>query len=570
MVTPASSSDSRGASVALPVGNLVLARAFAVMVAVVGSVVMLAWKFDWRLILQITPNYVPMQFNTAAGFALAGVTMMIMLNGWSKTAALGGIACVAIGGLTIFEYVSGGLLGFDQFFQVDFLAAGISAHPGRMAPNAAACFLLFGLCVTALANIRDPWRGHFVVGAVSVTICALGLVYAIGYYTGVAEAYDLRDLGRMSLLAAICFVLLGAAMAMLVWSNPFQEFRIGRLVLPTVVGLAGLVGTFVLWNSLVEDQKERIVADIQRQVATTRTDARLLLDGRAREFENFGARLVLFGRQEARDWQDEARRFLDSTPGGLTVVWADPAGARHWHTRPESIEVTAAIERVLTADARERAQPGSTRARASLIRVAADERVLLLVDRSAAREGGDLLVAAIDLKTLARAVFAGTAEGYSFRVTVAGQEVAGRYEKGRNFEEQWSESATVEFAGLDWSISLWPGRRLLAEKYSSRPDITLLVGVILSLMFPLALQDTYRMRKLAQQSQAHADKLERLLPLCGYCKKIRRADEDPLDQDSWLEVDHYLAEEERRKITHTICPHCMEAQLGIVPEADKM
>ncbi|MDP2136477.1 MAG: hypothetical protein Q8J74_01355 [Candidatus Didemnitutus sp.] len=183
--------------------------------------------------------------------------------------------------------------------------------------------------------------------------------------------------------------------------------------------------------------------------------------------------------------------------------------------------------------------------------------------------GGDLLVAAIDLKSLARAIFVGTAEGYSLRVTVAGQEVAGRYEKGRNFEEQWSESATVEFAGFDWSISLWPDRRLPAKKYSSRPDITLLVGVILSLMFPLALQDTYRMRKLAQQSQAHADKLERLPPLCGYFKKICREVANPLRDESWLEVDPYLADKERRKITHSLCPHCMETRLRIVPDVDK-
>ena len=46
--------------------------------------------------------------------------------------------------------------------------------------------------------------------------------------------------------------------------------------------------------------------------------------------------------------------------------------------------------------------------------------------------------------------------------------------------------------------------------------------------------------------------LERLLPICCYCRKIR--DED----NGWLPVEEYIAKHTGTDFSHGICPHCYE------------
>ena len=48
----------------------------------------------------------------------------------------------------------------------------------------------------------------------------------------------------------------------------------------------------------------------------------------------------------------------------------------------------------------------------------------------------------------------------------------------------------------------------------------------------------------------HVIRLENLLPICMYCKKIR----DGAEQ--WVSMEAFLAHETSRELSHGICPHC--------------
>ena len=51
----------------------------------------------------------------------------------------------------------------------------------------------------------------------------------------------------------------------------------------------------------------------------------------------------------------------------------------------------------------------------------------------------------------------------------------------------------------------------------------------------------------------HVDHLEKLLPICMYCKKIRDS------AGEWLRVEDFLKRESSRQITHGICDACYTA-----------
>ena len=49
--------------------------------------------------------------------------------------------------------------------------------------------------------------------------------------------------------------------------------------------------------------------------------------------------------------------------------------------------------------------------------------------------------------------------------------------------------------------------------------------------------------------------LQGILPICSYCKQVRD------DQNYWQSVERYIAAHSEAKFSHSICPHCYEAEV---------
>jgi hypothetical protein len=61
-----------------------------------------------------------------------------------------------------------------------------------------------------------------------------------------------------------------------------------------------------------------------------------------------------------------------------------------------------------------------------------------------------------------------------------------------------------------------------------------------------------RVRTKAEESARLADRLEGLLPICSYCKKIRD------EHDDWQTLEVYIEDRSCAEFSHGICPDCMK------------
>jgi len=60
--------------------------------------------------------------------------------------------------------------------------------------------------------------------------------------------------------------------------------------------------------------------------------------------------------------------------------------------------------------------------------------------------------------------------------------------------------------------------------------------------------------KTLEEALAQVKRLEGLIPMCAWCKKIRN------DQDYWQDVSSYLTERSEARFTHAICKDCFKRQ----------
>jgi phosphoserine phosphatase RsbU/P len=55
-----------------------------------------------------------------------------------------------------------------------------------------------------------------------------------------------------------------------------------------------------------------------------------------------------------------------------------------------------------------------------------------------------------------------------------------------------------------------------------------------------------------QEALARVKTLSGLLPICSYCKRVRK------DEDYWQQMEHYVSEHSDAEFSHGICPACFE------------
>ena len=68
----------------------------------------------------------------------------------------------------------------------------------------------------------------------------------------------------------------------------------------------------------------------------------------------------------------------------------------------------------------------------------------------------------------------------------------------------------------------------------------------------------FKVYDLNIQLAKRVNELEQILPVCSHCKKIRKADANPRDQESWELLEEYVSHYTSSSVSHGICPECME------------
>jgi diguanylate cyclase (GGDEF)-like protein len=215
-----------------------------------GLTVILGWYIGSDRLIQIYPQFVPMQFNTALGFVLISLSLMGLANNLKGLAKYLGIASILLGGLTLIQHISGTNLHIDELFMKHYITIATS-QPGRMAPNTALNFLLSGLAILIMSTMRIR-LAQIIVGSFlgSVTM-GLGFVAFLGYLSNIETAYGWGNLTKMAIHTAIGFIIVGLMLLLaaryLSWKS---QQKTPSVLLPLILSVLGFTITICLWQAL--------------------------------------------------------------------------------------------------------------------------------------------------------------------------------------------------------------------------------------------------------------------------------------------------------------------------------
>ena len=177
------------------------------LISTIGVLVIGAWYLKIDNILQVSPNFAPVQFNAALCFFLSGISLLFIFYKKYNYLKFFGIILFLIPFLTLIQYVFDLNFGIDQIFVNSHILEKTS-HPGRMAPNAAFSFLLFSVYILLYFKGKKYTQWSSVLGSI---LFGFGMVALVGYLVGVESTYAWGKYTNMAIITAIGFVLLGAS-----------------------------------------------------------------------------------------------------------------------------------------------------------------------------------------------------------------------------------------------------------------------------------------------------------------------------------------------------------------------
>jgi PAS domain S-box-containing protein len=181
-----------------------------------GIIVIIGWYTHNQNLIQVNPSFVPMQYNTALGFLLGGIALVLLYFNKERLAAFVGLTVLLLGIITIFEYLFGINLYLDQLFMKHYITTKTS-HPGRMSPTTAFCFSLTGisLIINYLKMSRSiKYKLILLLGSI---VIFMGLFSIIGYLLGMESIYDWSKFSKMAIHTSTGFIFLGIGLFTRAW-----------------------------------------------------------------------------------------------------------------------------------------------------------------------------------------------------------------------------------------------------------------------------------------------------------------------------------------------------------------
>ena len=226
-----------------PPGSAFLRVAGAV-VAIVGGAVLAGWATGVHSLTNLLPGTVTMKPNTALAFILSGGAMFLLQMPGERARHAARLCVLGAGGialLTLVEYATGWNPGIDELLWRDTSTVATS-HPGRMAPNAAICFVLTAASLWLMGRPAGNARRHLILRWMGWLVVAIGFFAMIGHLAEFSAGYRWWNLTGIAIHTAALFVLLGAAVVAFAWRETGTRWLIGPwLTVGFACGLALIV-----------------------------------------------------------------------------------------------------------------------------------------------------------------------------------------------------------------------------------------------------------------------------------------------------------------------------------------
>ena len=456
----------------------------SMVVVFMALLVMLGTVAGNRAVVQIHPEFAPMQFNTALGFLLAGLTLMPMLSSHRRVRMGLGAFLLFIGLATLSQYIFESDFGIDNFF-VDPVTVVRTSHAGRMAPNTAICFTLSGLAI-----LMGAWGQRSLSGCVGAAVLGGGLVSLLGYVSGVEAAYGWGDLTRMAIHTSVGFVLLGGGLALHALDR-WNEFLQKPLFTSGTVAVLVLTITIGAWQALAAERRRDIMAELKNVADQSARFVGYRMEDVFDALERLARRSASDATDDAaRHWDGDSDAYLEHIPALRAVAWYLPEGDALLKVRAAN-DVPTMVKVMQGAAARAESSVVPDRFQVQFEKAPADQASMLIATLSVSLSSGvgGVFVALLDTEKAFLPILEGQASTIVYRISDSNGLLFETSEPADSqADKHYQMAATFPFFGEELVLNVIGTNTFIQSRASRAAYVVLIGGFIMSLLLIVTIQ----------------------------------------------------------------------------------
>ncbi len=463
---------------------------------------LITWACGEQDYLQLDSALAPFHYNGGVGFLLWGCSYFALASRRIRFARTLAIGMIVGGAVTLVASHSGAGLGLDRWAFVP-AASGPSFAAGGIRPGLSFALSLGGIAVL-LACARKFTSLHALLGGL------IGLVLVIGAPTTLISfptGGGFVPSSGPSILGVVGATIAGLGLLVSALRKGIPSFALGHMV-PITVGLAGVGLTFILWAALNAEQNRRIHRQVQFEAAHV---VRLAQDRFPAQVASVVGLSERWHRAAPEQIRSDIGSYVGQHPGCLGVARIDEQTRVTWMESLQNSPPPATLTQMGVAESL--AEPLRT-GQAAVVRPARSywrgTRVLVIFAPHQPGLPGGGLISVLRLQALFETIInANVAAGYAISITEAEDPVFTRYGTDTEHRDQWNQSLSLNFRGIDWHLSVWPTQGILARESLSLPKFALLIGLFTTSLLALAvhLAQMARRRAFALENEVRERKL---------------------------------------------------------------
>jgi signal transduction histidine kinase len=223
----------------------------AVSIILYGMLICIGWWMRNPSLVQLFNDDSPAQFNSALGFILLGFGELGIVLRHRDLVKWAAGAVLILAAAEMAEWMFRVDFGIDALFAVPFLAAG-TPHPGRMAPNTAACFLLVGGAQLLMSRTSKDAAASTAAVVMKTIAGGIAFIALLGYVVKLKSANGWTVSVGMAVPSLCGFLLIIGARIVALWKRDIiDQPKLPNWFLPFLgVAVASLcIGLIWIFNS---------------------------------------------------------------------------------------------------------------------------------------------------------------------------------------------------------------------------------------------------------------------------------------------------------------------------------
>lgn len=494
-----------------------VAKLSAALVVTISAVVLFGWHTSNAALVQVLPQFAPMQYNTALGFMLSGMAVYAHASTFNKTAFVLAALVFLLSAASLAQYIFGIDLRIDQAIMKSDITVQTS-HPGRMAPNTAVCFMLTGL-VIGLRQLFESQRFGFAAERVLILLSAsLAVVALLGYLLEVETAYGWASLTRMALLASVGFILvnIGLFATTLGKRKAVDELRASTGWLAFASIAITMMAAISLSFEFEKNEAKSIKAELSQEALFIKNTLESALGARFLDLSRMAQRWEFQHQSPEIEWTEDAPQFLDEHADLLAVGYVGERYRTQWLERlnddAQSISIRELIRQKSDQLRRQMADQVGGDIREPVGLVSEQGYFVAFLPMYFDGRADGFVVGVFDLDVLAKTEFSKNRfDNYVISLQRDGRSVFQTANLERDAARHWQISEALEFYDVAWSVQLWPKADFLRQSRPPLGEISIGAGILLSGLFLLLYRHGEAKRRQVAERAHNAAFLETVL-----------------------------------------------------------